>query len=322
MADLRAPFPYFGGKSAAAHLVWDRFGDVANYVEPFAGSLAVLLNRPHDPRVETVNDLDGLLVNAWRAIKADPEGVAIAADWPVSEADLHPRHWHLVSKRIELTERLMGDPEYFDAKLAGWWIWGANIWIGDGWCSGDGPWRIKSGRLSLGNPGQGINRKLPHLGNPGRGINRQLPHLGNPGRLTDQGAAVATWLQALSNRLRRVRITCGDWSRVLTPAVTTRHGLTGVLLDPPYTEGDAGYSVEAGDFRSDLVDWCRANEAGIRIALCGHEGEYDLPGWDAEAWKARGGYGNQGGEDEEDNRHRETIWFSPACLSGAQGRLF
>ena len=134
---------------------------------------------------------------------------------------------------------------------------------------------------------------------------------------------MATWLQALSNRLRRVRIACGDWARVLTPAVTTRHGLTAVFLDPPYTEGDAEYSVESGDFRSDLLDWCRANEGEIRIALCGHEGEYDLPGWDVEAWKGRGGYGNQGAEeDADDNRHRETIWFSPACLSGKQGRLF
>ena len=36
--DLRAPFPWFGGKASVAHLVWERFGaDVANYVEPFAG---------------------------------------------------------------------------------------------------------------------------------------------------------------------------------------------------------------------------------------------------------------------------------------------
>jgi hypothetical protein len=49
-ATLRAPFPYFGGKSRAAHLVWAAFGDVPNYVEPFAGSLAVLLGRPTPAR--------------------------------------------------------------------------------------------------------------------------------------------------------------------------------------------------------------------------------------------------------------------------------
>jgi DNA adenine methylase len=56
---LRAPFPWFGGKSRVADIVWDRFGDVANYVEPFFGSGAVLLARPHPPRIETVNDLHG-----------------------------------------------------------------------------------------------------------------------------------------------------------------------------------------------------------------------------------------------------------------------
>jgi hypothetical protein len=51
---LRAPFPWYGGKSRAAPLIWRAFGNVPNYVEPFAGSLAVLLARPHDPKVETV----------------------------------------------------------------------------------------------------------------------------------------------------------------------------------------------------------------------------------------------------------------------------
>ena len=43
--ELRAPFPWFGGKSRAAHLVWPRFGDVRTYVEPFYGSGAILLAR-------------------------------------------------------------------------------------------------------------------------------------------------------------------------------------------------------------------------------------------------------------------------------------
>jgi len=49
-------------------------GDPAGYVEPFAGSAAVLLARPEfrGRRVETLNDADGWLVNAWRAIRNDP----------------------------------------------------------------------------------------------------------------------------------------------------------------------------------------------------------------------------------------------------------
>jgi len=50
---LRAPFPWFGGKSRCAGVVWSMLGDVPNYVEPFAGSLAVLLGRPHTPKTST-----------------------------------------------------------------------------------------------------------------------------------------------------------------------------------------------------------------------------------------------------------------------------
>ena len=46
---LKAPFPWFGGKSRVADIVWDRFGKVDNYVEPFFGSGAVLLARRQTP---------------------------------------------------------------------------------------------------------------------------------------------------------------------------------------------------------------------------------------------------------------------------------
>src|SRR5882724_9612810 len=93
---MKAPFPWFGGKSRAADLIWAGLGNVPNYVEPFAGSLAVLLNRPSASNLETVNDLDAYVCNFWRAVRADPEGVARAADWPVNETDLHARHRWLV----------------------------------------------------------------------------------------------------------------------------------------------------------------------------------------------------------------------------------
>jgi DNA adenine methylase len=141
---LRAPFPYFGGKLAIARLVWARFGDVPNYVEPFAGSLAVLLARPdaHSwwERIETVNDLDGMIANYWRAVQHDAAAVARWADWPVNENDLHARHAWLLGQRERIVIRLEGDPDWHDAKVAGWWLWGICAWIGSGWCAGAGPW--------------------------------------------------------------------------------------------------------------------------------------------------------------------------------------
>lgn len=60
---VTAPFPWFGGKRRVAAEVWAAFGaDVPNYIEPFAGSLAVLLARPGGAgKIETVNDRDRYL---------------------------------------------------------------------------------------------------------------------------------------------------------------------------------------------------------------------------------------------------------------------
>lgn len=56
LAEYKAPFPYFGGKSRIASEVWGLIGNVPNYVEPFFGSGAVFFLRPHEPGIETVND--------------------------------------------------------------------------------------------------------------------------------------------------------------------------------------------------------------------------------------------------------------------------
>lgn len=95
---MKPPFPWFGGKRRVAPRVWEALGDVANYIEPFAGSLAVLLNRPtrHTGYVETVNDMDAYICNFWRAVQHDPSSVARYADNPVSECDLEARHIWLV----------------------------------------------------------------------------------------------------------------------------------------------------------------------------------------------------------------------------------
>lgn len=135
---LIAPFPWFGGKRRVAAEVWTMFGDVPNYVEPFAGSLAVLLQRPswHTGKIETINDLDMFVANFWRALSLDPEAVALHADWPVNEADLFARHLWLVNEgRRLLRDNLDYDPEWYDARIAGWWVWGQCAWIGSGWMS-------------------------------------------------------------------------------------------------------------------------------------------------------------------------------------------
>lgn len=320
---LKSPFPYFGGKSRVANLIWDRFGNVPNYVEPFAGSLAVLLSRPHQPGIETVNDKDCLLSNFWRALKSDPDSVAYHADWPVNEADLHARHLWLAT-REEFRERMKTDPDYYDVQVAGWWLWGVCQWIGSGWCSVQLP--------HLGSAGKGVNRQLPHLGSAGTGVHRKLPHLGDAGtgvavaecisdRTSGTRAELLAYMRELSDRLRRVRVCCGDWSRVCGPSPTVKLGTTGVFLDPPYAdEADRTenlYSVDDLSVAHEVRNWAIANgdNPDLRIALCGYEGEHQMPEtWECVAWKARGGYGSQGQNQARENSRKERIWFSPHCL--------
>ena len=342
--DYKPPFVYFGGKSAVADRVWCAIGaDVDNYVEPFFGSGAVLFLRPDSDgkRIETVNDADGFVCNFWRALQHDAEAVADHADWPVNEADLHARHLWLLGQRQRITERLMGDPDFFDAKAAGWWCWGLNCWIGSGWCSGRGPWVSVDGamvqregdgegvhaqRPHLGNTGQGVNRQLPHLGNTGKGVNRQLPHLGNTGKGEREYRRewLRSYLSEFGERLARVRVCCGDWSRVCGPSVTFKHGTTGVFLDPPYADtakrASDLYAVDCLQVAHAVREWAieQGQRRDMRIVLAGYEGEHKMPDdWRVIEWEAKGGYALQGTDDEQygrANKKRERLWCSPHCL--------
>lgn len=300
-APLQSPFPYFGGKSSIADIVWRRLGDVPNYVEPFFGSGAVLLSRPHAPKIETVNDKDTFIANFWRACRAAPDEGAAWADWPVNEADLEARHAWLVTEGRERLGQCLGHVHDFDAKVAGWWLWGICQWIGTGWCSGDGPWQWVDGEW----------RKLPHLGDAGR------------------GEAIRQWMAALADRLRDVRVCCGDWQRVCGPSPTTRLGLTGVFLDPPYSSHDRAVVYATDDFEVAAVARAWAIKAGdqplMRIAFCGYAGEFADPwpeGWTEVRWKAHGGYGSHSvNSTGRANSLRERIWFSPHCLEPGAGQL-
>ena len=177
-----------------------------------------------------------------------------------------------------------------------------------------------------GSPQEATGRGIHAAG--ARGPSRQLPDLAGDGAGTQighgiHGKANRTRLfdifAALSERLRYTRVACGDWSRICTPAVTYRHGLTAVFLDPPYDGFESLYgATEEGEPLSARVRaWALENGArpDMRIALAGYEGEHDAltaAGWQIVAWKAKGGYSNQGTGNE--NAKRERIWFSPACL--------
>jgi hypothetical protein len=371
----------------------------------------------------------------------------------VHNCDLHARHRWLVETARERVQQCKTDPDFYDAKVAGWWVWGQCLWIGSGWCArpewtgrmpaiagrdggrgahaksrnvnpragdtlnnehrrldlgsdGDGNGIIRTQRKSdpdweqrphLGSDGQGqgIIRKRPmlthHGGNVGvhkpslamaikrpvlahseggRGVMRQAHQV--PSLRGDSGAAgqgihapgfqrrsqqipvlgcahgsgqgvsahaihrssggLQAYMRALSDRLRRVRVCCGDFERILGPAVTTCIGMTGVFLDPPY-DTDARaicYSHDGEEADTGKSVWWRAyrwavehgEDPLLRIALCGYEHPDAIfpESWECIPWKASGGYGRSA--RGKANARRERIWFSPGCLKPARLPLF
>ena len=349
----KTPFPWFGGKSKAAPLVWQLLGDCHHYVEPFFGGGAVLLNRPHPCNrpyySETVNDLDGLVVNAWRAMQYHPEETARHASWPVSELDKNARQIHVLNWRKDKNfELLAGTHNYCDPMIAGWWLWGTCVQIGA--FDGNAPWtadpvtgRIRKWRDIQADSEPGVNRNRPEISGGGRGVNRpqtrepgvsrDLPHVGDggkgvnhaaarePGVLSDQPAnefhpqtmpELIRWFQWLSARLRHVRIINGDWSRVCT---------TGAAWTLPVRQGKGPCAV--------FLDPPYSAEAGRNMTLYAMESgdvAHDVRAWcvrhggDPKFRIVLAGYDNEHTELEQ---HGWTVheWFTAGFLQGGMGNV-
>lgn len=307
-AGVKTLFPYPGNKYAVVRQVWERIGDTPNFCEPFVGSGAVLFGRPpfEGRRVETINDLNGHVANVWRAIEADPDGVAWYAAQPVNELDLHARgNWLFHRPDVdEWVKRLRADPDFHDARAAGWWVWFASLWMG---------------RLPSVVPGGKVARQRPRLGPRGR-------HSG-AGSIARAGGLTAH-LRRIADRLRDVRVLCGDWTRAVTPPVTVNHGLTAVFLDPPYSHVERSTLVYSDD--TDVAPAVRrwaidhGDDPRLRIVLCGFEGEHEMPGdWSVLRRQPRGRYGFHAGNRKRLPARPEVLWFSPHCLHpGETGSLF
>lgn len=71
------PFAYYGGKTRIAPAIVALLPEHRHYVEPFAGSLAVLLAKPRSA-METVNDIDQHLMTFWRVLRDRPAELEVA----------------------------------------------------------------------------------------------------------------------------------------------------------------------------------------------------------------------------------------------------
>ena len=310
---LKTPFPWPGNKSRQCPEIWSRLGQVDLFVDPFCATLSSLLGRPGGTYgVERVNDVCCNITNFWRAVVHDPNQVAHYCQWPVNEIDLNARHYWLCDRswgENSIRSQLMADPEWFDAKQAGWWVWGQCLAMGTQWCADP----------SVSSRG--------HARPAGARPNWQKPRTIDtcPGVASPNADAYA-WLQALQHRLQRVQVMNGDFERCLTVGTTWKEfKRVGVLLDPPYSQQLRSRMLYPTDLGIDdplrqepairAYQWAleNGNNPRLRIALCGLSGEHEMPdGWSVYEWTNRCGYSSIGGEGRTSD---EVIWFSPHCSS-------
>lgn len=72
---MKSIIKYPGGKWRIADWIVSKMPEHRSYLEPFFGSGAVLFHKKRSP-IETINDLDGDVVNLFACIRNDPEKLA------------------------------------------------------------------------------------------------------------------------------------------------------------------------------------------------------------------------------------------------------
>ena len=89
---MNAVIKYPGAKWSMAQWIIYHFPVHHSYLEPFFGSGAVLFTKERSP-IETVNDLDGDVVNLFEWIRKDPERLAHAIYWTPYAREVYDRAW-------------------------------------------------------------------------------------------------------------------------------------------------------------------------------------------------------------------------------------
>jgi hypothetical protein len=259
-------------------------------------------------------------------------------DWPAVETDMHARHDWLC--RQELLPNLSADPDWFDAKVAGWWAYGQVLFIGNAWCQNAN----QAGRRRLSSVPRGIIHKSARVGGttcpwrnrsqgacPKRTVRGFLHNDRKSPNQAGQPVTSMDYLEVLAARLADTRFYCkhldsknrkDDWLRLLCPATFQRgRGRpVAVFLDPPYAHsaraeyiyGNDDTHEDADQLRQMLLSWCahRGADPMFRIVVCGYAGEYDqleALGWTVREWTGRQGQARP----DNLNRFKERLWLSP-----------
>jgi site-specific DNA-adenine methylase len=286
--------------------VWELFDSEKTkvYIEPFAGSGAVLFSRPFVHGYEVINDKDINLLNLYRAIKYKPEELVFYLHNLKSAIDASSYKLYIKNNPLQLDE-FAKDPEFCSPKMAGYFC----LWLS----------------ASLGD--------INHVQRPETVIS-----LTNKGAFTvpmwKKKEALTAWIFALRKRLDKVELLCTDWKKCLTDAHTLRSGalyadtVASVFLDPPYDKYEFMYKHNKKTISSEVRDWCKdvAKHDLIRVILCGYENEHDeLLDYGYVKYAGKSANTNSKGRGTKNSKSpssKEFLWASASCRHKEDLTLF
>ena len=279
------PFAYYGGKTRLAARIAALLPDHRQYVEPFAGSLAVLLAKPPAGK-ETVNDLDGDLVGFWRTLRDHPEALIRACALTPHSRSEHAAACQPLSSSGTGTGTGTGEQNAEEVERA------RRVWV-----------RLTQGRSGALAP-TGWRRSLDPNG----------PTLSMPGYL----AGYLDRMPAAAARLAGVTLECRPALEVIADYGT--HPDTLLYLDPPYlgVAGPYRHRMPDEDTHRELADALNACRAAV--VLSGYPSalyERLYAGWHRTTLPASTHRGSRG-----DPTRREVLWANrpPAAHQTADTR--
>ena len=103
---MNAVVKYPGAKWGIAHWIISHFPEHHSYLEPFFGSGAVLFTKDRS-NIETVNDLDGDVVNFFEWVKNDPEKLGEAIYWTPYAREVYDRAYETMRTETDSFRRAL-----------------------------------------------------------------------------------------------------------------------------------------------------------------------------------------------------------------------
>lgn len=101
---MTSVFKYPGAKWSLAKWIIGHFPEHHSYLEPFLGSGAVLFNKDRSA-IETVNDIDGDIINLFSWIRRDPEQLANAIYWTPYARAVYDAAWEAQNTETDSFQR-------------------------------------------------------------------------------------------------------------------------------------------------------------------------------------------------------------------------